>query len=405
MRNDAWNTMLPERAFRTLGGKLLTLEGGGKGADAPDYTPLAASSVEAAKVGAELGREQMAEARRQYDQNYAAAQPVIASQIRTQEQTAAQGQDYFDYMKANQRPVETALNAQSMRPDTGAASAAEMGLMTGGDAAIQADARYGADISAKAGQAGVDQLSGYSRALNIAARQGMRYGFDPAKLAAQAASQAGQQSSAIAAATNQARQGATDQARGLIGQGRNLRLQDENLGWGRRMDVAGLYRGLTGASAGAYQTGINAGNSAMANQMAPGQGLMTGMAQGAGMQQTGMGQQIQGQTGVLNAQTSYANNAASQSGGGLGAIIGVGGQLGAAAITASDRRLKENIELVGKERGFNIYTFNYVSDPSRRFRGVMADEVELVVPEAVVYGDDGYATVNYTMLGLEMTEV
>jgi hypothetical protein len=308
-------------------------------------------------------------------------------------------------MKANQRPVETALNAQSMRPDTGAASAAEMGLMTGGDAAIQADARYGADISAKAGQAGVDQLSGYSRALNIAARQGMRYGFDPAKLAAQAASQAGQQSSAIAAATNQARQGATDQARGLIGQGRNLRLQDENLGWGRRMDVAGLYRGLTGASAGAYQTGINAGNSAMANQMAPGQGLMTGMAQGAGMQQTGMGQQIQGQTGVLNAQTSYANNAASQSGGGLGAIIGVGGQLGAAAITASDRRLKENIELVGKERGFNIYTFNYVSDPSRRFRGVMADEVELVVPEAVVYGDDGYATVNYTMLGLEMTEV
>jgi hypothetical protein len=323
MRYDAWNTMLPERAFRELGGKLLTLEGGGKGADAPDYTPLAASSVEAAKVGAELGREQMAEAKRQYDQNYAAAQPVIASQIRTQEQTAAQGQDYFDYMKANQRPVEGALNTQSMRPDTSAASAAEMGLMTGGDAAIQSDARYGADISAKAGQAGVDQMSGYTRALNVAARQGMRYGFDPAKLAAQAASQAGQQSSAIAAATNQARQGATDQARGLIGQGRNLRLQDENLGWGRRMDVAGLYRGLTGASTGAYQTGINAGNSAMANQMAPGQGLMTGMAQGAGMQQTGMGQQIQGQTGVLGAQTSYANS--QNSGGGLGAVLGVVG--------------------------------------------------------------------------------
>jgi hypothetical protein len=89
------------------------------------------------------------------------------------------------------------------------------------------------------------------------------------------------------------------------------------------MDVAGLYRGLTGASTGAYQTGINAGNSAMANQMAPGQGLMTGMAQGAGMQQTGMGQQIQGQTGVLGAQTSYANS--QNSGGGLGAVLGVVG--------------------------------------------------------------------------------
>ena len=403
MRYDAWNTMLPERAFRKLGGKLLTLEGGGKGGDTPDYSALAATSLEAAKMGNELGHAQLTEAQRQYGLNTEIAKPIIESQLRTQEQTAAQGQDYFDYMKANQRPVETALNTQSMRPDTSAASAAEMGLLTGGDAAIQSDARYGADISAKAGQAGVDQMSGYTRALNVAARQGMRYGFDPSKLAAQAASQAGQQSSAIAAATNQARQGATDQARGLIGQGRNLRLQDENLGWGRRMDVAGLYRGLTGASAGAYQTGINAGNSAMTNQMAPGNALMTGMAQGAGMQQAGMGQQIQGQTGVLNAQTSYANG--QNSGGGLGAGLGLVGTLGSAAITKSDRRLKENIEFVGKERGFNIYTFNYISDPSRRFRGVMADEVLLVTPEAVIYGDDGYAKVNYTMLGLEMTEV
>jgi hypothetical protein len=131
---------------------------------------------------------------------------------------------------------------------------------------------------------------------------------------------------------------------------------------------------------------------------------MTGMAQGANMQQTGMGQQIQGQTGVLGSQTSYANS--QNSGGGLGAIIGAGAQLGSAwLLKPSDRRLKENIELVGKERGFNIYTFNYVSDPSRCFRGVMADEVELVMPEAVAYGDDGYAKVNYTMLGLEMTEV
>ena len=71
----------------------------------------------------------------------------------------------------------------------------------------------------------------------------------------------------------------------------------------------------------------------------------------------------------------------------------------------SDRRLKENIELVGEAQGFNIYEFGYKDIPGRRFRGVMADEVESVVPEAVVYDTDGFARVFYEMLGIEMTEV
>jgi len=112
---------------------------------------------------------------------------------------------------------------------------------------------------------------------------------------------------------------------------RNLRLQDDSTNWARKLDVAGLYRNLPGASQGAYGVSTNAGNAAVANTMQPGGQLLTGMAQGAGFQQTGMGQNITGLGGVLNAQNSYNNMvsqantaAAGQSGQILGAAIGAG---------------------------------------------------------------------------------
>ena len=42
----------------------------------PDYTPLANASTQAAQVGTELGREQLAETRRQYDINRATSDRV-----------------------------------------------------------------------------------------------------------------------------------------------------------------------------------------------------------------------------------------------------------------------------------------------------------------------------------------
>lgn len=325
MRYD-WNTMLPERAFQPTG-KRMTLEGKGSSPPPPDYRPVAAASEASAQMGKDLGMAQLAESQRQYNLNAPVANQVVQAQLDTMRQTNAQGQDYYNYMQQMQRPVEGALNAQSMQPDTSAMSAAEQGLMTGGAGALQADPRYAQDIAAQAGQAGADQMSGYTRALNVAARQGMRYGFDPAKLAAQAATQAGGQSSAVASAMNQARSAATDQARSLIGTGRNIRLQDENLGWGRRMDVAGLYRGLPGASQGAYQTGISAGQAATGSQMAPGQAYMTGMGQGIGTQMQGQGQKLQGLSSVLGSQNQMygsqmqANAAESV---GMGQAVGTG---------------------------------------------------------------------------------
>jgi hypothetical protein len=89
-------------------------------------------------------------------------------------------------------------------------------------------------------------------------------------------------------------------------------------------------------------------------------------------------------------------------------VTGAAGQIGAATAPywASDRRLKENIVLVGKEdsTGLNLYEFNYINEPER-FRGFMADEVVKVYPEAVEYSPRGYAKVNYGMLGVPMIQV
>jgi hypothetical protein len=52
-----------------------------------------------------------------------------------------------------------------------------------------------------------------------------------------------------------------------------------------------------------------------------------------------------------------------------------------------------------------LYEFNYKGDESRRFRGVMADEVMITHPEAVVETELGFMAVKYDLLGLEFEEV
>ena len=47
----------------------------------------------------------------------------------------------------------------------------------------------------------------------------------------------------------------------------------------------------------------------------------------------------------------------------------------------------------------------YRSDPSRQFRGVMADGPEAVMPDAVNLLPSGFRAVDYGRLGLQMTEI
>lgn len=70
----------------------------------------------------------------------------------------------------------------------------------------------------------------------------------------------------------------------------------------------------------------------------------------------------------------------------------------------SDIRMKENIELVGKtDAGFNIYEYDYKPEfkdvaGHGRFRGVMAQEVEQHIPEAISVATNGYKMVDYSMV-------
>lgn len=70
----------------------------------------------------------------------------------------------------------------------------------------------------------------------------------------------------------------------------------------------------------------------------------------------------------------------------------------------SDIRMKENIEMVGKtDAGFNIYEYDYKPEfkdvaGHGRFRGVMAQEIEQRIPEAVSVAPNGYKMVDYSMV-------
>ena len=99
--------------------------------------------------------------------------------------------------------------------------------------------------------------------------------------------------------------------------------------------------------------------------------------------------QLQAQDANNRYNSGVASNNASTAGT-LGAIASI------APLFFSDRRLKRNIKRIGTHRlGIGIYSFDYVWGDSAV--GVMADEVEAIMPEAVSeFG--GFKAVNYAML-------
>ena len=84
-------------------------------------------------------------------------------------------------------------------------------------------------------------------------------------------------------------------------------------------------------------------------------------------------------------------------------LMGLGGTLGAAAIM-SDIRTKEHIKAIGwLPNGLPVYEYEYKPEwkdeaGHGKFIGVMAQEVEMVKPEAVFTRPDGYKMVNYGVL-------
>jgi hypothetical protein len=72
----------------------------------------------------------------------------------------------------------------------------------------------------------------------------------------------------------------------------------------------------------------------------------------------------------------------------------------------SDRALKQDLDLIGTHPlGIGVYLYSYKPEyrdtwGHGRHLGVMANEVETVMPEAVSTHPDGYKMVDYAMLGI-----
>lgn len=340
---------------------------GSKGAPPPDYTPMAEASAEAARIQAGLGRDQLAFAREQYDRSAPMLEGIAQQQMDAQREQMGQARDYYNYQKDTYRPLERGLVADANNFNT-EAYRQEMA----GKAAADAGRAFG--ISQQQNQRAMSSMG-------VNPNSGRFAGMQQASGLQQAAVSANAQT--------------------------NARTQAQQMGYARKLDAAGLGRGLAGASAAAYGGASGAGSMAGQNAQSAGQNYMGNMAIGAGTIGSGQQMGISGLSSILNNQTSaYVNTS--------GSVLGdIGGVLGGAAsvYTAfSDRRIKENIEEVGVDQrtALPLYEFNYkpeFGDPSIRYVGVMADEVELSYPDAVAVMDNGFMAVNYGALGIEFKEV
>jgi hypothetical protein len=329
----------------------------------PDYTPVANASKEAAQIMAGLGREQLDFAREQYDRSAPLLQSIANQQIAAQNQQMQQAQDYYDYQQSTFRPLEQQIVADAANFNTEA---------------------YRQEMASKAA-ADAGRAFGISQQQNQRAMASMGVNPNSGRFAGMQNATGLQQAAMRANAQTAARS------------------QAEQMGYARQLDAAGLGRGLAGASAAAYGGATAAGSAAGQSAQSAGQNYMGNMALGASTIQGGLNTQMQGLSSVLNAQTNAYVNSNDSFLGDLGGLLGGG----AAAYTAfSDVRLKENLELVRVDQrtGLNIYHFNYIGNDTR-MEGVMAQEVEMVYPDAVVTDDEGFMSVRYDLLGIEMKEV
>ncbi len=342
---------------------------GSKGAPPPDYAPLAQASAEAARIQAGLGREQLAFAREQYDRSAPILEGIAQQQMAAQNEQMAQARDYYNYQRDTYRPLERSIVADARRFNTEAYQ-----NQIASQAAADAGRAFG--ISQQQNQRAM-------AAMGVNPNSGRFAGMQNASGLQQAAMRA----NAMTGARNQAQQ----------------------LGYARQLDAAGLGRGLAGASTAAYGGANTAGSMAGGNAQSAGLNYMAGMGQGAGTIARGQQMQMQGLSSVLNAQTQSYINTQDSFMGDLGAVLGGAGTLaqGGGFAALSDRRIKENIIEVGVDQrtALTLYEFSYKGDDARRFRGVMADEVELSYPDAVEDTDLGFKAVRYDLLGIEFKEV
>ena len=335
-----------------------------KDAPTPDYGPLAEASKEANRIMAGLGREQLDFSRRQYEEMSPLARRAADQQFAAQDEQMGMAREDRERYLSTFVPVEEGLVRRAQEFDTGA---------------------YRERL---ASQAAADAARAFDSTQAQTARGMSRMGVAPG-------------SGASMAQMNQNALGLASMRAGAM---TGSRLQSEGEGMNRLYNAAALGRGLPGQTLGAYGGAIGAGSAGLQTSMAPGTQYMQGMGQGASTIGSGLQMQNQGLSSILGNQANlYGQKMGAQSQM-LGTALGVGAGI---ALQPSDRRLKENIELVGRDERtmLPLYEFEYKGGDGRRFLGVMADDVEKVFPEAVIEMSNGYKAVDYDLLGIEMVEV
>lgn len=172
-----------------------------------------------------------------------------------------------------------------------------------------------------------------------------------------------------------------------------------------------LNNAITSGMGVGLQANQQAYQQALQNKMLPIQRMsgLLGLAQSfnpgyvnAPGQQAVAGPDVMGATNMANQfNMNMYNQQMAQHNAMMGGLFG----LGAAGMgRMSDIRTKENIQKVGQlNNGLNVYEFDYKPEfkdiaGHGRFMGVMAHEVEQVIPEAVMTHPTGYKMVNYALI-------
>jgi hypothetical protein len=227
-----------------------------------------------------------------------------------------------------------------------------------------------------------------------------------------------EQNAAMTGNTNSTRTGIADGLvqRGLAEQAQNLGATLRNNSFNTGLQLAssnansnntlglGALTGAASAGTNAVNSGVNAGSSSINDQ-----GNLYSLANSAGAGEqaadqaklTNEQQQFQSQTqspyAALNGLMSIigSNNWGGNTTGTstttktpsawdvIGGLLSAGGQAAGAAAKFSDRRVKTNIKRVGTlDNGLPVYTYQYIGNETVHM-GLMAQEVELLHPEAV----------------------
>jgi hypothetical protein len=190
-----------------------------------------------------LGNDHLDFEKQQYADGKVVADKVVGAQLGMMDANEKRASDYYNYEVSTYRPLEQGLVRDAENFNTAA---------------------YQEQLASKAA---ADVGKAHTNAQGANQRAMMAMGINP-------------NSGKFASMQNQS---ALDIAAQKASAMTNSRLQAEQIGYARKLDAAGLGRNLSGNSTAAYGLAGTMGNSAVNNQMAPGQQYSQGSSAASGI--------------------------------------------------------------------------------------------------------------------------